>query len=192
MAETHENTEPKKSKKKLILLIVLALLLIGGGGAGAYYFLVMKKAPDAAHGKGDKKGKHAKEEHQEAAEHEATEEEHEGKEGEHGKVDPEVFYDMPTPLIVDFPAGSSAKVIKVSITILVKGEAGSAALKKNDPMLRNNLLMIIGSLGADKLKTTEGKQELRALMLADIGKILEKMAGKNTVKDVYFTDFVMQ
>ena len=185
MAETHENAEPKKSRKKLIILIVLALLIIGGG-AGGYYYFVMKKAPDAAHGKGGKKDKHAAEEHKEADEHEA-------KEGEHdAKVDPEVFYDLPSPLIVDFPAGSSAKVIKVSITILVKGEAGSAALKKNDPMLRNNLLMIIGGLGADKLKTTEGKQELRASMLAEIGKILEKMAGKNTVKDVYFTDFVMQ
>jgi flagellar FliL protein len=178
MAETHKNNEPKKSPKKLIILIVLALLLIGGG-AGGYYYFFMKKAPDAAHAKGAEKDKHATEEHQEADAHEAP-------------ADPEVFYDLPSPLIVDFPAGSSAKVIKVSITILVKGETSSAALKKNDPMLRNNLLMIISALGADKAKTIEGKLELRALMLAEIGKVLEKMAGKNTVKDVYFTDFVMQ
>ncbi|WP_054760165.1 flagellar basal body-associated FliL family protein [Methylomonas koyamae] len=59
-------------------------------------------------------------------------------------------------------------------------------------MIRNNLLMAISSLGADKAKTLEGKQELRAMMQQEIGKVLEKMAGKNTVKEVYFTDFVMQ
>lgn len=52
--------------------------------------------------------------------------------------------------------------------------------------------MAISSLGADKAKTLEGKQELRAMMQQEIGKVLEKMAGKNTVKEVYFTDFVMQ
>ena len=103
-----------------------------------------------------------------------------------------MFYELPSPLVVDFPAGSSAKVIKIALTILVKGEASIAVLKKNDPMIRNNLLMAISSIGAEKAKTTEGKQELRALMLTEIGKVMEKMAGKNTAKDIYFTEFVMQ
>ena len=41
-------------------------------------------------------------------------------------------------------------------------------------------------------KTVEGKKELRALMLSEIGKVMEKMAGKNSAKEVFFTDFVMQ
>jgi len=59
-------------------------------------------------------------------------------------------------------------------------------------MIRNNLLMAISAVGAEKAKTLEGKQELKTMMQAEIGKVLEKMAGKNTVKDVYFTEFVMQ
>ena len=176
MAENQANNEVKKSPKKLIVIIAIVLILIGGGIGG---YLFYKKSADKAHHEGPGKGGHVEEEHKEEAAHEE-------------KVEPDVFYNLPAPLIVDFPAGSSAKVIKISLTILVRGEQGAAALKKNEPMVRNNLLMAISAIGAEKLKTTEGKQELQALMLAEIGKVLEKMAGKNTAKDVYFTEFVMQ
>jgi len=176
MAESHANNEVKKSPKKLIMIIVIAVLLIGAGVGGYFY---MKKSSDTPHAEGGDKEKHASDEHKEEAKHDDKEE-------------PDVYYDLPSPLVVDFPAGGSAKVIKVSLTILVKGETSAAILKKNDPMIRNNLLMAISATGADKAKTTEGKQELRALMLSEIGKVLEKMSGKNTAKEIYFTDFVMQ
>lgn len=176
MAESHSNKEVKKSPKKMIMIIAIVALLIGAGAGGYFY---MNKASDAKHAEGAGQEKHGSEEHTEEAKHEEV-------------AEPDVYYDLPTPLIVDFPAGGSAKVIKVSLTMLVKGEGSVAVLKKHEPMIRNNLLMAISAIGADKAKTTEGKQELRALMLTEIGKVLEKMAGKNTVKDVYFTEFVMQ
>jgi flagellar FliL protein len=176
MAESHSNKEVKKSPKKMIMIIAIVVLLIGAGAGGYFY---MNKASDAKHAEGAGQEKHGSEEHTEEAKHEEV-------------AEPDVYYDLPTPLIVDFPAGGSAKVIKVSLTMLVKGESSVAVLKKHEPMIRNNLLMAISAIGADKAKTTEGKQELRALMLTEIGKVLEKMAGKNTVKDVYFTEFVMQ
>ncbi|MGZ4959786.1 MAG: flagellar basal body-associated FliL family protein [Methylomonas sp.] len=167
MAESHSKSEVKKSPKKIILIVAGILFVIGAAGGG--YFLATK----LAHNEG-------------GTDHKAAESKHEEV------VEPDVYYALPSPLIVDFPAGSGAKVIKVSLTILVQGEANVAVLKKHEPMIRNNLLMAISSIGAEKAKTTEGKQELRALMLTEIGKVLEMMAGKNTVKDVYFTEFVMQ
>lgn len=167
MAESQPTSEVKKSPKKIILIIAAVLLLVGLV-AGGYFYL--SKVLDA---------ESASEEQAEDSKHEKT-------------AEPDVYYDLASPLIVDFPAGSSAKVIKVSLTILVQGQANVAVLKKHEPMIRNNLLMAISAIGAEKAKTTEGKQELRALMLTEIGKVMEMMAGKNTVKDVYFTDFVMQ
>ncbi len=188
MAEAHGKDEGKKSSKKLIIIIAALVLVLAGAGA-AYYFLMVKPA-DAAHKEegdakhGGKKEEH-KEEHKEEPAHEA--------EDEHEKVaDPDVYYNMPSALLVNFPAGAGAKVIRISLTILVKGEASVDAMKKHEPMIRNNLLMAISALGVEKAKTLAGKQELRAMMQAEIGKVLEKMAGKNTVKEVYFTEFVMQ
>ncbi|MBS3965178.1 MAG: flagellar basal body-associated FliL family protein [Methylomonas sp.] len=181
MAEAIEGE--KKSSKKLWIIIALVVLL--GGGAAAAYFLLMKPPAEAgADPHGDKAAEASEHAAPEAAAHEDEAEGHETEEY--------VYYPLPTPLIVNFPAGASAKLVKISLTVQVKGEAGVEALKKHEPMIRNNLLMAISSIGADKAKTLEGKKELQALMLSEIGKVLERMTKKNSAKDVFFTEFVMQ
>lgn len=182
MAETHGKGEVKKSPKKVIMIIVLVVLALAGGAA-ASYFLLSKQA-DIGH-KAEGEAKNGKDAHKGSEAHDAD--------ADHQKTaEPDIYYDLPAPLLVNFPAGSGAKVIKISLTILTKGETSVEAMKKHEPMIRNNLLMAISAVGADKAKTLEGKQALRATMQAEIGKVLEKMAGKNPVKEVYFTEFVMQ
>jgi len=184
MAETPSG---EKKSSKILILIVGALLLLLAGGAGGYFFFMHQATqndPQAKHGDTakdhDTKADEAKhDDHAEEAKHEEV-------------AEPDVYYEIPSPFLVNFPPGSSAKVIKINIVLLMKGESSVAMLKKHEPMIRNNLLMAISTLGADKAKTREGKEALKALMLSEIGKVLEKMAGKNTAKDLYFTEFVMQ
>jgi len=172
MAESKPVEGEKKSSKKLLLIFMLLALLAGGGGA--YYFLVYK----------------ASEPEQEAESNKPAPAEEKSVESE--QANQELYYQLNASLIVNFPPGSSARIVKVAVAVLVKGEASVEVLKKHEPMIRNNLLMTISSVGADKMKTLEGKQELRTLMLTEIGKVMEKMAGKNTAKEIYFTEFVMQ
>ncbi|WKJ91058.1 flagellar basal body-associated FliL family protein [Methylomonas montana] len=182
MAETHGKGEAKKSPKKVIMIIAVVVLAIAGGAAGSYFLL--SKQADTGH-KQESEAKRGKEAHKGNAAHDAD--------ADHEKIaEPDIYYDLPTPLLVNFPAGSGAKVIKISLTILTNGGASVEAMRKHEPMIRNNLLMAISAVGADKAKTLEGKQALRATMQAEIGKVLEKMTGKNPVKEVYFTEFVMQ
>jgi len=163
--EAEDGTEKKSSKKIIIIAGVVLLLAAAGGG---YYFMM---------------GDDAETDGEQVEEVEEEEEE--------GAVE-EVYYEMSKPFVVNFPKGSDARLIQVSVTLLVKGEEAIEALKKHEPMIRNNLLMNISAKGAKNLKTKEGKEELRAVMLEEIGKVMEKMAGKNKVKDLFFTAFVMQ
>ena len=167
MAEDEEGTE-KKSSKKMMIIVGLVVLLLAGAGGG-YYFMM-----------GDET------ETDEEQVEEVVEEEEDDTAVE------EVYYDMSKPFIVNFPKGSEARLIQVSVSLLVKGEDTVEALKKHEPMIRNNLLMSISAKGAKNLKTKEGKEELRADMLKEIGNVMEKMTGKNKVKNLFFTAFVMQ
>ncbi len=175
MAESKPVEGGKKSTKKVILIIALILLSLAGGG-GAYYFLIHKSAES-----GQETGTKTQAKQEKAKDTKDVE-----------QPEQDQYYALDAPLIVNFPPGSSAKIIKVAATVLVKDEPSVEVLKKHEPMIRNNLLMAISSMGADSLKTLEGKQALRTLMLSEIGKVMEKMAGKNTAKDLYFTEFVMQ
>ncbi|MCF6250557.1 MAG: flagellar basal body-associated FliL family protein [Methylococcaceae bacterium] len=168
MAENElENGEAKKSSKKIIIIVAVVLLL-AGGGAG-YYFIAGDQSPD--------------ENGEQIEEVEDVEEE---------GSDIELYYDLNKALVVNFPKGSGASLIQVSISLLVKGDETVEALKKHEPMIRNNLLMVISAKGANNLMKREGKEELRSDMLREVGKVMEKMTGNNKVINIFFTTFVMQ
>ena len=193
MAEHKANPEEKKSSKKLIIIIVAALLLLGGGGGAGYYFFVHKAdsaadAKDKGHAGKDKKGA-KKAEHESEPEHD-SEAGHEEEEGAEAKVP--AYFDMTQPMNVNFPKGSGATIIQMSLSFLADNESASAALKKHEPMLRNNLMMKINAQSPEQLKTKEGKDALRLILLEEVNSILDKMAHGKHVKEVFFTSFVMQ
>lgn len=165
MAELEqEGGEEKKSPKKLIIMIVAALVLLAAGGGGTFFLM-----------KGDSSKK---------AEH--VEEEEAAVQAE------QLYFDMSKPIVVDFPKGSIVRHGRITVSMLVEGAENIAVLKKNEPMIQNNLLMLIGSQDSSVLNTAEGKEMLRKAMLDDVTTVLIKMAGKGEVKDIFFTSFVMQ
>lgn len=191
MAEHGTTVEEKKSSKKLIIIIALVVLLLGGGGAG-YYFMVLKKHPVAEGEAG-----HAKEgEHQADAEAQDAPDEHAASEEEdnsHDKAKEGLFYDLTQPLTVNFPRTAGFSLIQVSLSFFVNNEETSAVLKMHEPMVRNNLMMKINAQNPEVLKGKAGKEALRAVILEEVNKILEKMGSKkNKVKEAFFTSFVMQ
>ncbi|MDD5579447.1 MAG: flagellar basal body-associated FliL family protein [Methylobacter sp.] len=165
MPQAEEQIEEKKKfPKKMIIIIIIAAVVLSIGGGAAFFFL----KGDATHAEGDKK---------------SAEEEIAGE---------KLYYDMGAPFIVNFPKDSSAKLMRVSVSVLVEGQETIDALKKHEPMIRNNLLMMMSAEKADDLKTREGKDKLRIAMLNEVTAVLVKMAGKSHVKEVFFTSFVMQ
>jgi flagellar protein FliL len=168
MAELdQEGGEGKKSVKKLIIMIVAAIVLLAAGG-GVTFFLM----------KGDS-SKSEKVEHVD---------EDEAAAGHAEKL----YFDMSKPIVVDFPQGSAVKHGRITVSILVEGAETIDVLKKNEPMIQNNLLMLIGSQDPANLNTHEGKEMLGKAMLDNVNAVLVKMAGKGQVEEIFFTSFVMQ
>jgi len=169
MAENEEVEGEEKKSSKLIIIIAVILLIVGA--AAGYYFMAGNS---------------------EVVDEENVEEIEEVAEEESDAANEKLYYDMSQSLIVNFPKGSGASLIQVSVSLLVKGAETIDAIKKHEPMIRNNLLMAISAKGAANLKTREGKEALREVMLDEVGKVMERMTRKNKVKDLFFTAFVMQ
>lgn len=169
MAEQEKQQEVaaagKLSLKKLIILIVAGVLLLVAGAAGTFFLL---------------KGQMA-EQHGEEPEHD--------KKKAHAPV---IYYELSKPLIVDFPAGSSMELVQVAVTLVAGDQETADLLKKNEPMIRNNLLLVIGRQTPDILNTPAGKDGLRQAMLTELASILEKLKAHGEVSEVLFTSFIMQ
>jgi flagellar FliL protein len=63
----------------------------------------------------------------------------------------------------------------------------------NDPVVRNDLLLLLGNQHYETIATREGKEKLRAQALGAVRKVVTNAGGKaDKIEAVYFTSFVMQ
>ncbi len=103
-----------------------------------------------------------------------------------------IYFEITKPLVVNFPQNASIRLVKISLSLSADHPEVIAVLKKNEPMLMNNLLMLISTQNTDALKTHEGKVSLRNAIFDDVTAMLEKMSPGSEIKEVFFTSFIMQ
>jgi flagellar protein FliL len=160
-----EGAPAGKSKLRLILMIVAALVVIGGG-AGAYFMLAGSKPKDGA------------------AEAEKAE--------EHAKT-PAIFVKLDPPFVVNFEAEQLVRFLQVTVEVMSRDPATVELIKTNDPVVRNDLLLLLGNQEYATISSREGKEKLRLSALEAVRKVVVSAGGKaEAVEAVYFTSFVMQ
>ena len=176
--------EAGSSKKKLIIMVAGGVVLLAIlAGAGLYFtgFFEEEKAPVTAESSSS-----------EETLPEGSDSAEEGAEAEEsGDAEETLYQALTPPFMVNFPDGN-IKVIKVSMSLMVKDEKVISAVKKHDPVIRNNILMLLSSQDPEGLKTAEGKTQLQAVVKAEINKVLAERKVSSKVLEVFFTDLVMQ
>ena len=97
------------------------------------------------------------------------------------------------PFVVNFQGAQGARYLQVALQIMSRDPKTLTLIQQNDPVVRNNLLLLLGSQQATVLATEAGKEQLRADVLAAIRKIVADAGGHpKRVAAIYFTSFVMQ
>jgi len=171
-----------KSSKKLLLVIIAAVVLLGGGGAGAWFF--MHKSADESSEEDGKSDKHEKGDKEKGKKEKK-------KEGE-GKL-PAQFIALDPPFVVNFEPGSTARFLQITAQVMTRDPHMKEFLEMNNPIIRNDLLLMFGNKHVEDVATQEGKEALRAAALEAVRKIVEAEEGDpEEVEAVYFTSFVMQ
>ena len=103
------------------------------------------------------------------------------------------FHPIDPAFVVNFPSSAGARFLQLEVRIGSRAPETIEMLKANDPVIRNDLLLMYGSQDVASLQTREGKEKLRADTLAAVRKIVKAEGGKpESVEAVFFTSFVMQ
>jgi len=159
---------PAKKSSKLLIIIIVAVVLLAGGGAAAFFLLKPGGGAEPVAEDTASKKKKAQESR-------------------------DIFYfEMNRPLIADYPGNSEAQLFQISLALMASTQETVDALTKHQPMIQNNVLLLMGKSDPRELKTLEGKTQLRQAILEEVNRVLERMTGDDGVKEVFFTTFVMQ
>lgn len=150
-------------KSKAKLFLLVAVVVLALGGAGAWFFLGQKAA------------------------------------GEHGEAKhvapsgPPIYFALDPPFVVNFEAQQAVRFLQVTVQVMSRDPVTVELLKANDPMLRNDLLMLFGNQKYETLASREGKEALRKEALETVRHVIKTAEGKaGQIEAVYFTSFVMQ
>src|SRR5579862_8852103 len=156
-----------KSRGKLFLIIVIgAAVVLLGAGVGSAWWLSSAKHPAAA-----------------AA---AT------AKGE-PPAGPPLFLGLDPPFVVNFDAEQTVRFLQIAVQLETRDPATIELLKTNDPVVRNDLLLLFSNQKYAQLSSREGKEALRTEALESLRKVLAVAGGHpERLEAVYFTSFVMQ
>jgi len=157
---------PKKKGKLRLIIIAAAGVLVLGGGAAAYFTL--------AGGHKDPKAVAA----QKAKEAEKL---------------PALYVALDPPFVVNFEAEQMVRFLQVTVQVMSRDPGIVELVKSNDPVVRNDLLLLLGNQSYTTISSREGKEKLREQALEAVRKVVTNAGGKaEKVEAVYFTSFVMQ
>jgi flagellar FliL protein len=103
------------------------------------------------------------------------------------------FHAVDPAFVVNFQSPGGARFLQVEVRVGSRDGETIALLKANDPVIRNDLLLLFGAQDQAALATREGKEKLRADTLQAVRRIIKAEGGKpETAEAVFFTSFVMQ
>lgn len=103
-----------------------------------------------------------------------------------------LFYALDPPFVVNFQGEGQVHFLQVGVQLMARDQGALDAAKAEDPVIRNDLVMLFSGQDQKVLMTRSGKEKLRAQALADVQRIVARRYGKPGIEAVYFTSFVMQ
>lgn len=162
---------PVSGKKLIAILAAASVLLVGGGGAFRYFLL------QAAAAKSEESGS-------EGAAQAAAEEE-----GAYV-----AYLPLAPAFVVNFQPAQKVKArfLSVEIEAMPTDAEARESIAMHMPAVRNAVILHLSKQNYDTLVTPEGKEQLRAEVLAEIQQVMSRTAQRTSVRDIYFTSFVMQ
>lgn len=82
--------------------------------------------------------------------------------------------------------------LRVDVQLLIASEEDAEKIRPHLPAIRHALIMLFSNYGKDDLTTNEQREQLREQALQETKATLKKYAGSNGVKDLFFTEFLIQ
>jgi flagellar FliL protein len=150
-------------RRAWLVILVVTIFVLGSAGAGAWYFLSGTSKKSSTT--------------QQAA----------------AQQGPPLYVVLDPPFVVNFEAEQLVRFLQVTVQVMSRDPETIDIIKTNDPVVRNDLLLLLGNQKYETISSREGKEQLRRHALNAVRIVVAAGGGKaNRVEAVYFTSFVMQ
>lgn len=177
---------PEKSGGGMVgkIMNAVGILILVIGGNLATHVIVRDFLPGLSAGSADVAG--------------SADQDSDDADAEDAPKGPPIYLALDPPLVASIDDGEAIRFVQITVEVMSRKESALNAVVNHTPVIRNNLLMLLGRKEVSELASSEGKEKLRQEALEEVQSVLEEMTPKNPdeplgeIEDLYFTSFVVQ
>jgi len=171
--ETEEEVVEKKSggNMVLIMIVVLLVILLIGGGLAAYFLLGSSNDPQTMQNQNTQAA---------PAKRKSS-----GRSTQYLTIGP--MYPM-DQFVVNLLSQNGSKYLKVNLDIELDTQQLSVEMDKKKALIRDIIIRVLSSKTFEEVSTMKGKERLKDEIVKKINDVL----ADGQVKNIFFTDFVVQ
>lgn len=92
------------------------------------------------------------------------------------------------PFIVNLSSPNGMSFLKTTLSLELAKTPATEKVKEQVPKIRDSIIMLLTNKPAETIASSEGRVQFKEEVIMEINQIL----GENSVRNVYFTDFVKQ
>jgi flagellar FliL protein len=101
------------------------------------------------------------------------------------------YIDLERPLVTTVQAQGRQRYAQVHLSLEASDPVALAAAETHMPLIRSQLVMVLGKSEFNELQTPEGRSALAEQLLTTVNQVLEE-EGEPSIKRVLFRNFVVQ
>jgi len=115
----------------------------------------------------------------------------EAKEGDATKVS---YVSLNPPFVGNYAldGGVKLRVYKADIALRVTGVEAEKAVKRNEPLIRNQLVALFAQQTVETMNNVDAKEKLRQEALKQTQQVMNDEEGKPIVEDLLFNNLIIQ
>ena len=103
-----------------------------------------------------------------------------------------IYVPLNPAFVVNFENQELVSFLQVDIQVMTYDSSVEQALKVHMPVVRNELLLLLGGKQYHEINTREGKRKLSQEAITEIRRVLDEAGAPSGIEALYFTSFVMQ
>ncbi len=111
--------------------------------------------------------------------------------GEEEKPAPSIEYLPLQPKLIVNLAGRH-HYLRADVQLMIQGKERLEETQKYLPVIRHALIMLLSNLSPEQAADIEAREELRQKALQEVRKVLDQYAQSQGLKDLFFTEFLVQ
>jgi len=177
--EEEEGAKKGGNTKKIVIIAGVAVLLLAIIGGAAWFFM---SGDDDAGGNGGEQDTEV------LGEAEGDE----GGEDAAPRTGNPIYVPLHPAFVVNFENQEKVSFLQVDIQIMTFDSKVEQAIKRHMPIVRNELLLLLGGKQYHEINTREGKRNLSQEAIREMQRVLTEAGAPSEIEALYFTSFVMQ